>query len=544
MKAFRWHPVAAALIVFFSFISCSSKESAEARTTEVIQSTNYQDLVDLFKEWREFQKPHIKEGVPDYAPAAMAEQKRLLGIYQSRLASINSSSWPIPQQVDYHLVRAEMNGLDFEHRVLRPWSRDPGFYTVVSPQFGPQMYGALEIPNFPLANQDLEAFKMKLRAIPRILDQAKGNLTEEAKDLWFLGIRLKESESGILTDLAEKIAAHHPEIVSDVEQAKNAVDEFRVWLEKKQIKMTAPSGVGIENFNWYMKNVLLFPYGWEEQLVIVQRELERAFACLKLEEHRNRNLPKLEPVGSDEEYRRRFLEAAEFIMEFYRKEEIFSVDSYMHVGLDISPFVPPTRVRDFFIQIEYLDSHPMRCHGTHTLDELREAKRIHPSPIRRAAPLYFIDGARAEGLATGNEEMMMHLGYLQKRSPRVRELIYILLANRAARAMGDLKMHSNEFTLEDAVDFAVKWTPRSWLPKEGSTVWYDEQLYLRAPGYGAGYIVGKTQLDGLLAARAHELGDQFNLKQFMDAFYASGMIPMALSRWEIAGLDDEIKKLW
>jgi hypothetical protein len=32
------------------------------------------------------------------------------------------------QLVDLHIVRAEMNGLDFFHRVTRPWARDPVFY--------------------------------------------------------------------------------------------------------------------------------------------------------------------------------------------------------------------------------------------------------------------------------------------------------------------------------------------------------------------------------------------------------------------------------
>ena len=32
----------------------------------------YEDLVALFEEWREFQKPRVVDGVPDYTAAAMA----------------------------------------------------------------------------------------------------------------------------------------------------------------------------------------------------------------------------------------------------------------------------------------------------------------------------------------------------------------------------------------------------------------------------------------------------------------------------------------
>jgi uncharacterized protein (DUF885 family) len=118
------------------------------------------------------------------------------------------------------------------------------------------------------------------------------------------------------------------------------------------------------------------------------------------------------------------------------------------------------------------------------------------------------------------------------------------MANRAARAIGSLKMHSNEFTVEGAVNYAVEWTPNNWLPKEGATIWSDVQIYLQQPVYGESYVVGKIQIDKLLADRAHQLGKKFNLRQFMDDFFAAGMIPIALTRWEMTGLEDEIKKLW
>jgi len=58
------------------------------------------------------------------------------------------------------------------------------------------------------------------------------------------------------------------------------------------------------------------------------------------------------------------------------------------------------------------------------------------------------------------------------------------------------------------------------------------------------YTMGKIQLEKLLSDSARQLGDKFNVRQFMDDFRAVGMIPFALSRWEMTGLDDEIKKLW
>jgi len=112
----------------------------------------HDDLVLLFKEWREFVKPKVVDGVPDYSAAAMKAQRGKLLAFQKRLAEIDSGRWPVAQQVDYHIVRAEMNGLDFDHRILRPWSRMPSFYMSVTDsehdvplREGPEIYDPLDL---------------------------------------------------------------------------------------------------------------------------------------------------------------------------------------------------------------------------------------------------------------------------------------------------------------------------------------------------------------------------------------------------------------
>src|SRR5262245_19228603 len=140
----------------------------------------HEDLVRLFTEWRAFQPPPIRDGAPDYTAAAMQEQQRRLVVYRGRLDAIDTSAWPVAWRVDAELVRAEMNGLDFDHRVLRPWVRDPAFYSVVvdsesdTPlKEGPALAGAIELwrLTFPLPAEETAAFRARLQAIPRLLDQ-------------------------------------------------------------------------------------------------------------------------------------------------------------------------------------------------------------------------------------------------------------------------------------------------------------------------------------------------------------------------------------
>ena len=59
----------------------------------------------------------------------------------------------------------------------------------------------------------------------------------------------------------------------------------------------------------------------------------------------------------------------------------------------------------------------------------------------------------------------MHAG-LYDDSPRSRELVWIMLAQRAARGLGSLYAHANEMTMEEAGVVHMEWTPRGWMKTE------------------------------------------------------------------------------
>jgi uncharacterized protein (DUF885 family) len=274
----------------------------------------------------------------------------------------------------------------------------------------------------------------------------------------------------------------------------------------------------------------------------MRRELTRSQAALALEENRNRNLPALEPVASAADWERRFNAAVTEYIAFLRDRGIVSVTDYMDPALRARAGRFSAGPREFFNEVNYRDPIIMLTHDYHWFDLARMAREPHPSPIRRGPLLYNTFVTRTEGFATAMEEMMTHAGFVDTH-PRARELIYVLIAERAARALGDLMMHAHRFTLEQAAKFAVAGTPRGWLRENGNTVWGEQHLYLQQPAYGTSYLIGKMQIEQVLAERAQQLGDQFSLKRFMDEFNAVGLIPLSLVRWEMTGQADEIVSL-
>ena len=528
-------------------ILAAAPAGARDAATPPARTARYEDLVSLFADWRSFQKPKVVDGVPDYTPAAMAAQKRELASYQRRLASIDPSGWPIAQQADWHVVRAEMNGLDFDHRVLQPWAKNPGFYvTVFSEESdqpareGPFALGAVELwtYKFPLAAADAAQIDAGIRPIPKLLAQAKTNLVGKGKDLWTFGTKSVRQQSAELEQLAKRVSGVAGDLPADVTRAKEATDSFASWLDSQAASKTEPSGVGVENYNWYLKNVQLVPYTWQDEVTIMERELARSHALLAMEELRNAKLPEPAPIASAAEYDRRFGAGVAEYVAFLKDHDILEVKDWMDPALRARVGVFSAGPREFFGEVDYRDPELMRTHGYHWFDKGRMVHEPHPSPIRRGALLYNIFNTRTEGHATGWEELMVQAGMFDAR-PRTRELLYILLAERAARALGDLRMTSNEFTLEQASAFASAHTPRGWLSLDGNLVRGEQHLYLQQPGYGTSYIIGKIEIEKLLAERKQQLGAKFTMKAFMKEFDDAGLIPASLVRWQLTGKKSE-----
>ena len=411
----------------------------------------YADLLTFYKEFRAFQKPKIVNGVPDYTPAAMAAQQKELETYKKRLAAIDPSAWPIPQQVDYYVVRAEVNGLDFELRVLKPWANNPTFYTTFFPEEsdqpkreGPLAEGAVELWSYklPLSKDAAGQIAAGVRTIPALLAQAKTNLTGNGRDLWVYGAKSVRQQSADIVAFASKLDASQAPLKADLDRAKKATDDFAGWLDAQAASKTGPSGVGIENYNWYLKNVQLVPSTWAEEVELMKRELARSTALLTMEELKNAKLPPQVPIASAAEYDKRFNDAVTEYMAYLRDNEILTIKPWMDAALRarIGSYSPGPL--EFFGEVDYRDPEVMRTHGYHWFDKGWMVHETSPNPIRRDVRLYNLDNTRTEGHATGWEELMMQAGHVRCPAAIARARVH---PDRPARRAGPRRpLHGRE----------------------------------------------------------------------------------------------------
>jgi len=511
----------------------------------------YDRLLDLYRDFRALAVPVVRNGVPDYSPAAIQAQGAELEVLRSRLDGIDDSAWPIPRRVDYMLVLAEMRGLAFMHRVMRPWERDPAFYSSTNLGFGPKMHGAMRIPALPLSADEAEGLREKLAAVPAIYEAARENLTDPRGDLARLAIEQKRIERNVYMRLSDGLALSDPDLAGLAAGAAAAAEGFMRWLQSIEADLPPHGGVGAEDYDWYLRHVMLFPYTADELMTLAEREYQRSMVFLKMEEHRHRALPMIEPAGSMAEFERRRSEADADLLAFLRDEDVMTVPDYLVPVAGEGPYLLPADrdperagpfeapiQRHFFRQTEDRDPRPLRAHNVpgHLFDALLVDR--DERPIRGDRRLFFIDGIRAEGWAFYLEEMIQQLGFLQDR-PKAREINYILQAKRAARVKPELMMQANAWTYNEALTSLTTRTPY-WMGPDDAIARFDLELYLRQPGYGIGYYMGKVELEKLFAEVAAAQGRDFDIKQFHDDFLAIGRIPIALIRWEMTGRDDEI----
>ena len=535
--------LAVSLLLVFSAAAVAQPQAAAG---------SYNELLKLFEDWREFEKPPLLDGAPDYTRETNTRRHTELKTWQQRLMAFDVSDWPVAQQVDWHLVRAEMNGMDFNMRVLKSWERDPAFYTSVwtaqsdTPAHeGPMHHAPVELwtYEFPLGSNAENKLTAELKTIAPLLQQARINLVGNARELWVGGITNLRDQSEALEALATRTVAAGDDFKTALENALVATNSFVKWLEQQASSKTGTSGIGKDNYTWQLRNVHLVPLSWEEEVALLQRELDRALSMLVLEENRNRDLPPMVAIASPEEYQQRSEMAMDKFTTFLVSEQVLPDYDYIEAALraHMGEFVP-LESRNFFVTASHFELLALWSHWYHWFDLARIELEPNASPIRREALLYNIWDSRSEGMSTGFEEMVMHAG-LYDDNPRSREVVWIMLAQRAARGLGSLYAHANIFTMQQARDFHVARTPRGWMRDDLDLLGFEQLLYMRQPGYGSSYVTGKYLIERMLGEMGAQREGGIILSDFFRQVDEQGVIPVSLIHWQLTGDGSQVQSL-
>ena len=157
------------------------------------------------------------------------------------------------------------------------------------------------------------------------------------------------------------------------------------------------------------------------------------------------------------------------------------------------------------------------------------------------------DSAEMKVLLPLSKRCLCRLGLYDRHILESREIVYILIAQRAARGLGSLICSCQYDDHGRSWGHSLRvYTPRGWMKTEKELLIFEQHLYLRQPGYGTSYITGKYLLEETLAEVAkmqEKRGEEFTLKQFFNTLTSLGNMPISLGRWELTGDSKPVRNI-
>ena len=154
--------------------------------------------------------------------------------------------------------------------------------------------------------------------------------------------------------------------------------------------------------------------------------------------------------------------------------------------------------------------------------------RATPHPIRLLFPyaVYF------EGWATFTERVLLDAGW-EKDNPLTFLAHLRKRLENANRAYTSMQVHCKDWTPEQVMEFSTETALLA--PQFAKSLW---GRIMRSPMQLTSYFLGGQQFTDLLAAEKERLGEQFDLKEFMDTIMQIGPIPID----EFAGIFKESRE--
>jgi len=553
------------LVAFFiSLSSAAAQTNSQASAPESLDK-----LADEFWSWRATYAPFTGDdvnrierpgGMRDWSASAVAKRHADLEQFEARWKKLDTTGWPVAQQVDYRLIGSALSRVRWELDINPRWKRDPTFY--IEQTLTP-VVEALTVPG-PFNAERSREILTRIENIPPILQDGEVNLagppapfatvTVQALD----NIRDRLRKMG--TALRPATTLTEQELFGATDRAADALEQYRRHLEEKMPALPKETALGRDAYIFFLRNVAISPYSPEQLLAMGRQEWDRAVAFEAYEKQRNRNVPPLPLVKDIESWRKDAAKKELATRDFLQKHEILTVPAWLqHYTLrpmpeylralqgfgEMDDFTSPTRLKEncvryltepsanlgYFWRATAQDPRPITVHEGipgHYFQLCLSWK--HEDPMRR----HYYDSGANEGIGFYSEEMMLQAGLFDD-SPHTREIIYNFMRLRALRVEVDVKLALGEFTLEQAAEYLEQ-----KVPMDTNTARQEAIAFSTGPGQAITYQIGKLQIMKLLAEARLQQGEKFSLRAFHDFVWKNGNVPIALQRWEYLGAADEV----
>ncbi|TVZ05172.1 DUF885 family protein [Trebonia kvetii] len=529
------------------------------------------DLAARFWAWRARQQPRSRDDIPrldrprgwlpETDPDLAGRRYEELQAFRAELGRIRPDADAVPDRVDHRLLRSAIARVTWESDTLRVRSV-PRFWT--DQAIGP-VFDALLRPGVDEARVT-EVVRL-LRAVPATLGHAPAALAGAAREFAELALGELDGIRGRLDACTDALAAIAPAAAADLRsaagEAAGALEAHASWLAAALTGLAPAAPVGPERYEWFLREVACVPLTIGEIDAIGRREYDRAVWLELVHRHRNRNVPE-PPLPATAAGQCAAEDAAEAsVRAFYEREDLLSQPAGLgrYLVLPMPAYLEPLRFLGmtdeltgpgrldengvayvpepgphlpYFYAANARDPRAGIIHEGVHYQQLALSWR-NPRPVRR----HYYDSGANEGIAFYNEELMLAAGLLDD-APHTRAAVCNFMRLRALRVTVDVGLATGALSIADA---AAELTGR--VPMDAETAAEEAAFFAESPGQALTYQIGKSQLIALLADAARVRGagldgTGFDLRELHDAIWVNGNVPIALLRWELLGLTDEL----
>jgi len=508
----------------------------------------------------------------DYSRAQIDKQVAALHSYEARFAAVDPKTLDEMTRGDRDLVLNYIHSSLLTLDTIRPWEKNPDNY---SSGITNSAFSIMERKFAPPAER-LRALVAREKQMPRALLAARENLKNPPKiyteialeQLPGLAAFFKDDVPAAFADVTDE--ALKKEFASSNAAVIAALNDYAAWLKKDLLpKATGDFKLGAATYAQKLR--------FDEMVDIpLDRLVEIDMANLRANQAQFAKVAKeLDPgktpqqvladLAADHPDPKKLLDAFrdtfDGLTKFIADKQIITVPSTVRPTLEETP---PFMRATTFASMDTPGAYETRAKEAYfnvTLPESSwDKKRIAEFMAQFSFPVITVVAAHeaypghyvqflwmqqihdrvrkllgantnVEGWAHYCEQMMLDEGLAQALFPndarqqkllRLGQLQDALLRN--ARFIVGIKLHTGQFTFDQAVDFFVK---EGYQSRAVGTV--ETKRGTGDPTY-LYYTLGKLQIQKLRADLAAKQGAAFNLKEFHDAFMQQGFAPIRIVR--------------
>ena len=565
-------------ILVLAFLACAFI-SLSPNTTTAQTPAELRRLADEYYRWRNQNYPVLSsdaglhtwdDKLTDYSLSAILARRLYVRDLLNKVQAMPTASWAKDDLIDWLLFRSELENIAFFNRVMDFEATDPQLYV-----------NECSSGIFSLLKKDYDkprvralAATARLKQMPFVIDKAKGNLTKPVQLYARLAIESARSIDGLFNDSLMTLAtdltpAEKTNLIAARDAALKSLHDFADWLQQRLPGMVPFKPMGLENYNYMLKNVYLLPLDAGQVEMLGQTELARYRAMESLLSDpslADPNPARSKSIPTDQQdFLKKYESRQAEMIDFLKSRRLVTIPA--HVGpfeirqlpeafKPTSPggFMNPPGVYDkdnsgfyfiptynpasknFYIRAAIEDPRPILGHEGipgHFL-QLSIANQV-PNEIRRQ----HYDGIFVEGWALYGEEMLMRTGFYPDNSAAQGQILR-LSRYRAARIGVDVNLHTGKWTFDQAVNYFMEAGGLDREAAEGEAAGAAS-----SPTQKITYITGKWQIMRLLGKYRDKRGASFQLGQFHDELLKNGSLPLSVVEWILiddrSALDQALK---